>query len=49
MPVAVIVKLVLPPLQMLAVPVNAPVGRSFTVMVVFDEPVIPLPSVAVRV
>ena len=32
-PVAVIVKLVLPPLQIGAVPLNAPVGLAFTVTI----------------
>ena len=32
-PVAVIVRLVLPPLQIVAVPLNAPVGLAFTVIV----------------
>ena len=51
-PVAVIVKLVLPPLQIVAVPLNAPVGLALTVTValpVLSAPIeaqVPLVNVA---
>jgi len=52
-PVAVIVKLVLPPLQIVPEPLSAPVGRAFTVTValpVMSAPIdaqVPLVSVAI--
>ena len=52
-PVAVMVKLVLPPLQIVAVPLSAPVDLAFTVTValpVLSAPIdaqVPLVSVAI--